>query len=577
MSNTPGGWITDDDGAGLESAVTPGDVERRWRDQGGAGLRRCIVVTGMHRSGTGALAGALCAAGAWAGPEAELMPAVLASSGGEFERRSTTTALETQLARLGGSWSNPPLDRLQPWAQDQLRPTLRKVLSTATSDAPRNALPLVNDPRLCLFAAELRTMVLDDWPVVMAVRHPLEVARSLYDRDGLSIQAGLALWEIYNQSICVGFAGRPVHVVRYDTLVDDPGGTAGRLVDQVLVGHEAVSKSAQDRAEAHLARQVRDHRADVADEDRWLSVASLRLWHQLEAASQTPEASTLPAVELSYSAAQQVKLEASRQTLEGQVQELSERLAIQLRDTSEHEAVLRTQQDALRAEYESLQSTREGLELQLEQLRVANQSLADDVAAIEAELARAHQELSESQAGLAEAQAELALKEELTGRIDELTAANQELAQHVESLQDLRADALESLANSQRECDRFARANAVLEERYQDDVRRLLIEVDAARGEIASARASHTEAREGADAAIAAATALAESLWVQAEALQETSDELARVNHHRQELVEDINAICGSESWRVGHALTWPVRVFRRSGRREDRSTDTPS
>jgi chromosome segregation ATPase len=41
--------------------------------------------------------------------------------------------------------------------------------------------------------------------------------------------------------------------------------------------------------------------------------------------------------------------------------------------------------------------------------------------------------------------------------------------------------------------------------------------------------------------------------------------ELTTVNEHREELVGDINAICGSESWRIGRAVTWPLRaVFRR-------------
>ena len=556
MSNTPGGRLTDDEGAGVESVVTPAEAERRWRDKGEAAPRRCVVVTGMHRSGSGALAGALSAAGAWAGPESEVLPVKLDRSGGDYERRTTSAALEAELVRLGGSWANPPLDQLQPWAQDQLRPTLRKVLATASSDTPRSAIPLINDPRLCLFAAELRTMVLDSWPVVLAVRHPLEVARSLHDRDGLSIQAGLALWEIYNQSICAGFAGRPVHVVRYDALLDDPAGTAGRLVDQVLTDGEPLPRSAQDRAEAHLSRQIRDHRADVADEDRWLSVAALRLWHQLESASQSPEATTLPEVELSYGAAQYVKLEANRRGLESQVREQSDQLSVRTSDAANLEV----------------------LQTELAQLRAANESLAAQVAAEaaanEAELALAREKLAESQALLADSQAVVAANEGLAGRIDELTAANDGLTQLVQSMRDLRATALQSWTASQRECERLAHVNAKLDERYQADVRRLLIELDAARGEIEGARASYAKAREGADAAIAAATELADSLLAQSEALQQPSDELARVAQHRQELIADINAICGSESWRLGHVLTWPARAFRRPGRRERRSTD---
>jgi len=523
VSNIPSTPLTGDGGAPSESELSPSEVERRWRDRGERAADRCIVVTGMHRSGATAIAGALCAAGAWAGPEAQLVPAVLDDSRDRYTRRDTTEALEAELVKLGGSWSNPPLEQLQPWTQEQLRPALRQVLSAATSDTPRGAVPLIKDPRLCLFAAELRTLLLDSWPVVVAVRHPLEVARSLHDRDGLSIQAGLALWEIYNQSICAGLAGRPVHVVRHDSLLDDADGVAGRLIGQVLTPDgDPLPRSAQDRAAAHLSRELRHHRADVADEDRWLSVAALRLWHQLESASQAPEATTLPVVELSFGAAQQIKLDATRRKLEIQVRDQAERLAGRDEDLADH--------DALRAE--------------VAQLRSDNQSLAEAAAS-----------LAQAEERLAQAEPVFAANEALAAQVHELNIANQSLTQLVRETGELRATALRSLADVEADREQLA-------QRYEADVRRLLIELDTARGEIESARSAHADARDLADALLQAATTVSA-------ALNETLEELARVNAHRQQLVDDINAISNSQSWRLGYALTWPVRAMRGSQRRE--------
>jgi hypothetical protein len=45
---------------------------------------------------------------------------------------------------------------------------------------------------------------------------------------------------------------------------------------------------------------------------------------------------------------------------------------------------------------------------------------------------------------------------------------------------------------------------------------------------------------------------------------QALAAELVAVQRHREELAQAVNAICASESWRLGHALTWPARAVRR-------------
>ena len=72
-----------------------------------------------------------------------------------------------------------------------------------------------------LFASQLAAFLEDSAKVIFCVRHPVEVARSLLERDSIPIQVGLALWELYNVSVCSGFADRELHVVRYDQLLDD--------------------------------------------------------------------------------------------------------------------------------------------------------------------------------------------------------------------------------------------------------------------------------------------------------------------------------------------------------------------
>ncbi|HEX3899455.1 MAG TPA: hypothetical protein VHW74_09800 [Mycobacteriales bacterium] len=456
---------------GLEDEV--GDPKRPLDEP-----RRCIVVIGMHRSGADRVAGALIAAGAWAADAEEPI-------------------LETQLEELGGSWRNPPLERLQPWEQENIRPALRAALSGALAGAPRQATPIVNDPRLCLFAGELKTLLAEEWPVVVAVRHPLEVARSLHDRDGLPIQAGLALWEIYNGSLCAGMAGRAVHVVRPDAMVRDLAATA-ELLDHVLGDGQGLNNAAYERATAHLTENTLHHHADLADEDRWLSVSALRLWHQLDAASNVSGATTLPAVEVSHSARQHVQVEADRQRL------------------ARENAAFREADSTAVAE-----------------LQTAQASLSDE---------------------------------------------NARLIERLQGLRDLRAKALEGWAETERAHMKLVQEASASEQHHRDSVRQMLVQVDALCGELEAIRSGYLAANGLTDAdGVSSATVtdwiesqleesakLISELRAQREENTQVWAELAKIERHRQELIVAVNSICSSQSWRVGHALTWPVRVARR-------------
>src|SRR5205085_1601993 len=99
-------------------------------------VARTVTVLGMHRSGTSAMAAALCAAGAWPGPPDALMPADDSNVRGYFERRSTVVALEGLLVALGGRWDNPPLHALDRLALEPLRDRLRQVFEAANLDLP---------------------------------------------------------------------------------------------------------------------------------------------------------------------------------------------------------------------------------------------------------------------------------------------------------------------------------------------------------------------------------------------------------------------------------------------------------
>ena len=151
-----------------------------------------IVILGMHRSGTSCVSRTLSLMGASIGLKEE--PALVAPDGEiHWEPSSLIWVNDEILARSDGSWNSPP-DRVSPTKWDLLR--CRRFLW----DYHGSGIAVFKDPRLCLTYGAWR-QVLPDHSVVVSIRHPMNVARSLERRDGLELSRGLALWTNYNRRI----------------------------------------------------------------------------------------------------------------------------------------------------------------------------------------------------------------------------------------------------------------------------------------------------------------------------------------------------------------------------------------
>src|SRR6185295_14229625 len=68
-----------------------------------------VCVTGMHRSGTSVVAGALALLGASLGEPSRLLKAGADNPKGYFEIRAVVELDDELLAHLGGAWDQPPV------------------------------------------------------------------------------------------------------------------------------------------------------------------------------------------------------------------------------------------------------------------------------------------------------------------------------------------------------------------------------------------------------------------------------------------------------------------------------------
>lgn len=183
---------------------------------------RPLVVLGMHRSGTSTVTRLLALAGAplprGAGRGRRVNPN---NPEGFWEVPALSRCNEQVLRALGGDWSSPPPLPVG-WPAD---PRLERVRPRADRLAQRHLRErgvVWKDPRLCLVLPFWAQYVPRDAPVVLVLRNPLEVAASINARNGIDLGVGLALWEHYTRSAVALADGRPVFVVRYEQVLEDP-------------------------------------------------------------------------------------------------------------------------------------------------------------------------------------------------------------------------------------------------------------------------------------------------------------------------------------------------------------------
>ena len=218
-----------------------------------------VVVLGMHRSGTSLTAMMLDRMGISAGDPVDLLPANPANPEGFWESGTVVEANDLLLTAAGASWveaADFDIARIPEGA----RSTFRDKSHEWTRHMAAHAAWFVKDPRLCL-TLPLWLPFLKAPTFVLVLRHPVAVAKSLLERDGLPLAGGLALWELYMRSALTAIRGQPVHVVVHEDIIADPDGEVRRLAD--FLGQRGTGIAPERRREAiEAVKPTLDHHRD---------------------------------------------------------------------------------------------------------------------------------------------------------------------------------------------------------------------------------------------------------------------------------------------------------------------------
>ena len=175
-----------------------------------------ILVMGMHRSGTSALAGLLHSGGVFMGKN--LVGRSRNNPKGHFEDRELQEINRSILGYFGGSWRNVPEmnDKLSNEIVDRMRFLYNNYASRSIWGW--------KDPRMAVTFPSWRDVIKEKVVFLHILRKPDEVVASLKKRHSkFSREEALELWDKYNLAIVEWVRKWEIGclMIKFDDLVED--------------------------------------------------------------------------------------------------------------------------------------------------------------------------------------------------------------------------------------------------------------------------------------------------------------------------------------------------------------------
>jgi hypothetical protein len=187
-----------------------------------------ICIAGVPFSGVSMVARILDGLGVDVGPQENLL-GENGSSGDFWGDRRFARLNEAILDAVGAAWDVPPTG-VGRWAEHpQLEPLRKQAKDVADSLALTEPWAWA-DPRNALTLPFWRSLY-PDLQVVVCIRHPHEVAKSLEAHGSTPFSEGLALWGSYYSAVAAAAVGDLV--TNSDRLLEEPTAEVERLVNAV--------------------------------------------------------------------------------------------------------------------------------------------------------------------------------------------------------------------------------------------------------------------------------------------------------------------------------------------------------
>ncbi|MBN2577681.1 MAG: sulfotransferase [Pirellulales bacterium] len=213
--------------------------------------------------------------GVYMGPPEELVHANPSNRDGFWEDETFVRLNDEIMNAMYGAWDVPPVV-LEGWEHKPELAALRQQAADLLAQRQDKGPWGWKDPRSSLTLPFWMSLV-PDLRIVMCLRNPLEVARSLSARDPLSITFGLRLWHIYQIRILAATKPENRLITHYESFFADPQTEIRRILDFLRL---QPSESAFEQACATCTGRMRHHQLDLAVDPR-VTLAVRKLYHAL--------------------------------------------------------------------------------------------------------------------------------------------------------------------------------------------------------------------------------------------------------------------------------------------------------
>jgi hypothetical protein len=193
-------------------------------------MTQVLIVLGMHRSGTSAIAGILTKLGG-AAPKT-LYPGDIGNERGYFESVPMMAFHDELLASAGSHWCDWRAFNTA-WYSSPLCETYKDRAKTLFEDEFGDAaFAIFKDPRICRFLPfwlDVFAAMNITSHVVIPVRSPLEVANSLNKRNNLPLHEGMLLWLRHVLDAEAASRALPRSIVMWREFVSDHRGATDKI------------------------------------------------------------------------------------------------------------------------------------------------------------------------------------------------------------------------------------------------------------------------------------------------------------------------------------------------------------
>lgn len=226
----------------------------------GPRAKQVILILGMHRSGTSALAQIMHALGA--DIPSNLMPADQHNHNGYYESLSIYKLNDDMLKSAGSAWNDwQQID--SGWLQTPVAQRFKiRAINILHQEFGNSTLFVLKDPRICrllpIWLDILEAFGATPLPVIIT-RNPLEVAASLYQRDHISLQNASLIWlrhvlelECHTRNLSRTFC-------TYSQVLEDVNATVMRISNQLPVTWPQAIELAQPDFKAYIKKTLRHH------------------------------------------------------------------------------------------------------------------------------------------------------------------------------------------------------------------------------------------------------------------------------------------------------------------------------